>query len=150
MILSAGGHRKVVQKVVLSLFNINGNPLYEVVDFLDKNSVDAIGRIANLEKYQDKYSNVFCGIGNNTVRKQLLAHGEDLGYSIPVLIHLTAYISPSTVIEARTVVEPKAIVNANSGVHRGCIISVGAIVDHDVVIDGPTSILWTKKVERLC
>ena len=135
LILGAGGHGKVVREVALSLLNIDGKALYEAVDFLDDNSVDAIGKIADLGKYKEKYSDVFCGIGNNTVRKQLLDQSEELAYSIPVLIHPTAYISPSAVIEAGTVVEPKAIVNANTVVHRGCIISVGAIVDHDVSVN---------------
>lgn len=134
LVLGAGGHGRVVHEVAQSLFNIDGTPLYESVDFLDDNSVDAIGKIADLEKYKDQYSDAFCGIGNNTVRKQLLDQAENLGFHIPVLIHTSAYISPSAVIEAGTVVEPKAIVNANTVVHRGCIISVGAIVDHDVIV----------------
>lgn len=135
LVLGAGGHGKVVREVALSLLNIDGKPVYEFVDFLDDNSENAIGKIADLEKYRAQYSDVFCGIGNNTVRKQLLDQAEELGYSIPVLIHASAYISPSALIEAGTVVEPKAIVNANTVVHRGCIISVGAIVDHDVVVN---------------
>ena len=117
LVLGAGGHGKVVREVALSLFNIDGTSVYESVDFLDDNSVEAIGKIADLEKYKDQYSDVFCGIGNNTVRKQLLDQAENLGFHIPVLIHTSAYISPSAVIEAGTVVEPK-----------------GAIVDHDVVV----------------
>lgn len=128
LVLGAGGHGKVVREVALSLLNIDGKPVYESVDFLDDNSENAIGKIADLEKYRAQYSDVFCGIGNNTVRKQLLDQAKELGYSIPVLIHASAYISPSAVIEAGTVVEPKAIVNANTVVYRGCIISVGAIV----------------------
>ena len=135
MVLGAGGHGKVVREVALSLLDIDGKSLYEAVDFLDDNSVDAIGKIVDLGKYKDKYSDVFCGIGNNNVRKQLLDQAKELGYSIPVLIHPTAYISPSAVIEAGTMVEPKAIVNTNTVVHRGCIISVGAIVDHDVIVN---------------
>lgn len=135
LVLGAGGHGKVVREVALSLSDIDEKPLYESVDFLDDNSEDAIGKIADLEKYQDKYSDVFCGIGNNAVRKQLLDQAEELGYSIPVLIHPTAYISPSAVVEAGTVVEPKAIINANTVIHRGCIISVGAIVDHNVIVN---------------
>ena len=135
LVLGAGGHGKVVREAALSLLDINGKPLYEAADFLDDNSAEAIGKIADLGKYKEKYSDVFCGIGNNKVRKQLLDQAKELGYSIPVLIHPTAYISPSAVIEAGTVVEPKAIVNANTIVHRGCIISVGAIVDHDVIVN---------------
>lgn len=135
LVLGAGGHGKVVREVALSLLNIDRKPVYEAVDFLDDNSTDAIGKIDDLEKYREQYSDVFCGIGNNTVRMQLLDRVENLGFHIPVLIHASAYISPSAVIEAGTVVEPKAIVNANTVVHRGCIISVGAIVDHDVVVN---------------
>ena len=134
LVLGAGGHGKVVREVALSLMNTDGKPVYEVVDFLDDNSEGVIGKIADLDKYCDLYSDVICGIGNNIVRKQLLDQAEKLGFHIPALIHASAYISPSAVIEAGTVVEPKAIVNANTVVHRGCIISVGAIVDHDVVV----------------
>lgn len=132
LILGAGGHGKVVCEVALSICDINQRALYEVVDFLDDQSGIAIGKITELEKFRDEYSDVFCGIGNNAIRQQLLDKAEELSFHIPVLIHPSAYISPSSKIEAGTVVEPKAIVNANTVVRRGCIISVGAIVDHDV------------------
>lgn len=134
LILGAGGHGKVVREVALSICNINQKAVYEIVDFLDDQSEIAVGKIAELEKFRDKYSDVFCGIGNNTTRKQLLDKAKELGFHIPVLIHSTAYISSSALMEAGTVVEPKAIVNTNTVVHRGCIISVGAILDHDVEI----------------
>lgn len=134
LILGAGGHGKVVQEVALSLLDIDGKPLYEIVDFLDDNSKEAIGKMADFEKYKYEYQEAFCGIGNNTIRKQLLEQAEKLGYTVPVLIHPSAYVSKSAVIEAGTVVEPKAIVNANTIIHRGSIISIGAIVDHDAVV----------------
>ena len=112
--------------------NIDGQPVYETIDFLDDNSSEAIGKIDDLEKYWDKY---FDMIGNNTVRKQLLDQAAALGFNFPVLIHPTTYISLSAVIEAETVEEPKTVVNANMVIPRGCIISVGAIVDHDVIIN---------------
>lgn len=104
LVLGVGGLGKVVREVALSLLNVDGKPVYEAVDFLDDNSTDAIGKIADLEKYQDQYTDVFCEIGNNTVRKQLLDHAVELGFNVPVLIHPTACISPSAVIEAGTVV----------------------------------------------
>ena len=133
LILGAGGHGRVVREIALSLN-------YEKVDFLDDSSGEALGKIEDLEKLGSKYSDVFCGIGNNTIRKALLEKVENLGFSIPILIHPTAYISPSAMIEKGTVVEPKAIVNTNSIVKKGCIISVGAIVDHDVIIEDYTHI----------
>lgn len=151
LIFGAGGHGKVVREVALSLLNIDGKPLYEAVDFLDDNSVDVIGRIADLEKHQDKYSDVFCGIGNNKVRKQLLDQAKELGYSIPVLIHPTAYISPSAVIESRAVVEPKAIVNAGAIVKAGARVESGRKLEAGEVVLGnnaaqyKSDALWVKE-----
>ena len=133
LILGAGGHGKVVREVALSLKE-NGRPKYDVIEFLDDHSMDSIGKIGNLKDFAGKFEEVFCGIGNNELRKSLLEQAEKLGFHIPVLIHTTAYVSPSASIEPGTVIEPKAIVNANSVIKKGCIISVGAIVDHDVVV----------------
>ena len=134
LILGAGGHGKVVREVALSI--VDGYmPRYSKVDFLDDYADNAIGKIQDLKDYVEIYDDVFCGIGNNFVRKDLLKKAEKLGYEIPILIYPTAYISASAVIGKGTVVEPKAIVNANSIIGKGSIISVGAIVDHDVIIE---------------
>ena len=133
LILGAGGHGKVVREVALSLKK-NDISVYEDISFLDDHSSEAIGKIESLKEFVGKYDEVICGIGNNAVRKKLLEQAEQIGFCIPVLIHPTAYVSPSASVEAGNVVEPKAIVNANSVVEKGCIISVGAIVDHDAVV----------------
>lgn len=134
LILGAGGHGNVVREVALSMKK-EGNAVYETIDFLDDYASEAIGKINQLEEIKEKYDEVFCGIGNNTVRKELISQAERIGCTIATLIHPTAYLSPSAVIEPGTVVEPKAIVNARSAIQKGGIISVGAIVDHDVVIE---------------
>lgn len=128
LIIGAGGHGKVVKEVAEALG-------YTQIDFLDDNSNEAVGKIADSKKFFGKYQEAFVGIGNNKFRGELLQRLEHEGFVIPVLIHPTAYISKTAVIEKGTVVEPKAIVNANSKVDSGCIISVGAIVDHDVVLE---------------
>lgn len=128
LILGAGGHGKVVKEVAEALG-------YDNIAFLDDNSVGAIGRIVESKNYIDEYKDAFVGIGNNKFRGELIARLEQEGFNIPILIHPTAYISKTAVIEKGTVIEPKAIVNANSKIGKGCIISVGAIVDHDVVLE---------------
>lgn len=133
LILGAGGHGKVVKEVALAMKSASGN-IYEYVDFLDDNSLDAIGKISEVELYINQYDEAFCGIGNNQFRKVILEKLAILGYEIPVLIHPSAYVSDTAVIGKGTVVEPKAIVNANTVVGSGCIISVGAIVDHNVTV----------------
>ena len=126
LIIGAGGHGRVVAEIAEDLG-------YERIGFLDDNSETAIGKLKDMEQFTE-YGEAVCGIGNNTVRKQVLDRLEGVGYKIPCLIHPSAYISRSAVIEKGVVIEPGAVVNANSHIGYGSIISVGAIVDHDTVI----------------
>ena len=128
LIIGAGGHGRVVKEVAEALG-------YDKIAFLDDNSVEAIGKIADSKSFVQEYQAAFVGIGNNKFRNELLQRLEQEGFKIPVLLHPTAYISKTAVIGKGIVLEPKAIVNANSRVGVGCIISVGAIVDHDVVLE---------------
>ena len=129
LIIGAGGHGKVVKEVAECL------GIYERIDFVDDNAEFAVGKVEDLQNLKADYEAAFVGIGNNQLRKELLAMLQACGYHIPVLVHPTAYVSKSAKISYGTVVEPKAIVNANSVVKAGCIVSVGAIVDHDVVLE---------------
>ena len=131
LILGAGGHGNVVKEIAESVVDSKDEHLYERIEFLDDNSMEAIGKIVESSKYIGQFDCAFVGVGNNAVREQLQSGLEKLGYQIPVIIHSSAYVSKTAKIEAGTIVEPKAIVNASSVIGKGCIISVGAIVDHD-------------------
>lgn len=126
LIIGAGGHGQVVKEIAQDLG-------YERIDFIDDHNSHAIGKIKDLENFKE-YRNAFVGIENNKLRNELIDLLERLGYQVPVLIHPTAYISRSALIEAGTVVEPQAIVNANTKIKKGSIVSVGAIIDHDVTL----------------
>jgi len=128
LVLGAGGHGKVVAEVAADCG-------YQHINFLDDNSPEVLGKISDLEKFKDEYSECFVGIGNNAMRFALIEKAEAAGYTLPVLIHPTAYVSKTAVIETGTIVEPNAIVNTNAVVKTGAIISVGAIVDHDTLLE---------------
>lgn len=127
LIIGAGGHGKVVAEIAKDVG-------YSEIAFLDDNSPEAIGKIADFEKLKSQYREAFVGIGNNKLRGELIQKLQDCGYTVPVLIQPSAYVSKTASIGVGTVIEPKAIVNANSYIDTGCIISVGAIVDHNVEI----------------
>lgn len=127
LIVGAGGHGKVVAEVAEDI------GYYEVA-FLDDNNPEAIGKISEIGKFVGEYGDAFVGIGNNKLRDELIQKLRDCGYTVPVLIHPSAYVSRTAVIDIGTIVEPKAIVNANSHIGYGCIISVGSVVDHDVEV----------------
>lgn len=128
LIIGAGEHGQVVKEIAETIGE------YEEVDFVDDKSENAVGKVSDIEKLHSEYDSAFVGIGNNILREKLITELEHIGYTIPVLIHPTAYVSKSAKISKGTVIEPKAIVNANAKIGTGCIISVGAIIDHDVVI----------------
>lgn len=136
LILGAGGHGQVVKEVAEAMEDEKGQPLYEKIDFLDDGNKKAVGRIEDASLYLEHYDRAFVGIGNNQLRKHYMEVLESLGFSIPVLIHPSAYVSRSAVIENGVVIEPKVTVNANTYISKGAIISVGAIVDHNAQI-GP-------------
>lgn len=127
LIIGAGGHGRVVAEIAEDIG-------YEEIAFLDDNSPEAIGKISEIEKFKEQYSDAFVGIGNNKLRGKLIQKIHDCGYTVPILIHQSVYVSRTATIGIGTIIEPKAIVNANSHIGEGCIISVGSIVDHDVEV----------------
>lgn len=124
LIIGAGGHGNVIKEIAEDIG-------YERIGFIDDINPNALGKIKDVEKFKN-YQEAFVSIGNNTIRNKLLSLLKEVGYHIPILIHPTAYVSKSAVIEEGTVIEPKAIVNTHTKVGKGSIVSVGAIIDHDV------------------
>lgn len=135
LILGAGGHARVVAETAEAMKNADGQKIYERIDFLDDHSEHAVGGLEDLEVKGQEYDEVFCGIGDNGLRKQLLEQSEAFKLTVPALVHPTAYISPSAVVGKGTIVEPGAVINANAVIGVGCIVSIGAVIDHDVTIE---------------
>lgn len=127
LIIGAGGHGHVIAEIA-------DDSGYERIAFLDDNYQGAIGKIADIEKFSTEYEFAFVGIGNNEYRSELIDQLIHCGYTIPTLIHPTAYVSKTATIGRGTVIAPMAIINANAKVGEGCIISAAAIVDHNAVI----------------
>lgn len=128
LILGAGGHGRVVKEVAEAM------GVFEKIDFLDDDSELAIGKLSDNEELLGKYSYAFPAFGDSELRMKWIEKLEENCYTIPGLIHPTAFISPSASVYPGTVVEAKAMVNTNVVIEKGCIIGLGAIVDHDSFI----------------
>lgn len=149
LILGAGGHGKVVKETAMAM------GCFESIDFLDDQSVEAIGKCKDYKQFAQHYTYAFAAIGANALRISWAKELIEAGFQLPALIHPTAYVSPSAKVEAGSIVCAKAVVHTNASLKKGCIISVGALVDHDstineyVHIDTGAIVKAGSKVDRL-
>lgn len=128
LIIGAGGHGRVVREAAEAL------KIYNKIDFLDDNSELAIGKFEEYEKVIDEYKYAFVALGNPELRSIWFEKLSKL-YSIPTIIHPTAYVSPSAQIGTGCYVGAKAVINTRVVIKNGCIIGIGALIDHDSVVE---------------
>ena len=125
LILGAGQYGMVAKEIA----EATGD--YTAIAFLDDNNPIAIGKLQDYEKYASEYDAAIIAIGNAVLRLDLLEKLEQCGYQIPVLIHPTAYVSPSAEIAAGSFIEPMTVIHTEVVIGKGCIISAGTIVNHN-------------------
>lgn len=135
-VVGAGGHGKVVADLAAALGR------YREIVFLDdraQGSIDGfpvIGTTLLLENsLSPKQYDVAVAVGNNRIRRQIAEKAAALGFSLPVLIHPGAYVSPSATVGQGCVVMAKAVVQADSVLKDGVIVNTAATVDHDCLLD---------------
>ena len=138
LILGAGGHGKVAaETAILSGFS-------EKVLFLDDryNTPDQLPTVlgwpvigpfaAAIElKMTDRCSAALVAIGHAPARLQWLQCLSAAGFELPVLIHPSAWVSPSARLGAGSVVFTQAAVQAQAVIGTGAILNTGCSVDHD-------------------
>ena len=126
LILGRGQYSYIVEEIARESF--------DVIDFLDDNFEDAIGKIADFEKLSSRYDYAIVAIGNASARLDLTEQLKKAGYKIPTLISKRAYVSGSAKVEEGCIIEPMTVVNPNTTIGKCCIISAGAIVNHNSIV----------------
>src|SRR5690625_4566114 len=131
IIIGASGHGKVVADTAIKMKK------WEYIAFLDDDKncrsvmgIDVIGTTVDMTEFLEEYE-IFVGIGNNEIRKKIHENLEEIGASIPVLIHPSAIIGENVKICEGTVVMAGSIINCCTRIGKSCIINTGATVDHD-------------------
>jgi UDP-3-O-[3-hydroxymyristoyl] glucosamine N-acyltransferase len=128
LVIGAGQHGAVVKEFA------QDTGLFERIDFVDDNSPDVKWTTANLEELREEYSQAIVSIGNNRVRKDFIEQLEKIGYTIPILVHPSAYVSRTARVGYGSIIGPNAVILANSEIGKGCIISASAVIDHNSII----------------
>jgi len=135
LIIGASGHGKVIADIALKMNK------WETIHFLDDNenikqsmNIEVIGTTKEVTKYINDYD-IIVGIGDSFIRESIQGKLEEIGASVPILIHPKAIIAKEVEIGTGTVIMAGAIINCCTKIGKGCIINTGATVDHDNVIE---------------
>ncbi len=105
--------------------------LYDKIDFLDDHSDEAIGTLADCEKFTDRYQCAIVAIGNADIRLDVTDKLKAAGNEIVSFVSRRAYVSTSAKIAEGCVIEPMSVVSTAVEVGRCCIISGGGVVNHN-------------------
>ena len=125
VILGAGGYGRTVDDVAHQMG-------YSTFVLDDANPVHPL---SSFQSYINSSTYFIPAFGNNAFRVEWINKIEESGGQLATLIHPTAYVSPTTIINSGTVILPHAIVNTDVMVGKGCIINLGAIVDHGCILE---------------
>lgn len=135
LIIGASGHGKVVADIAMRMAR------WREIAFLDDNEdikssmgIRAIGKVSDVSKYINEYD-IFVGIGNNAIRKDIHEKLEGISASIPTLIHPSAIIGEQVELGVGTVVMAGVVINCCTKIGKGCIINTGSTIDHDNIIE---------------
>ena len=141
LILGAGGHANVVLETALCAESFSS------FAFLDDRHTQSdtpstfhgwpilgVFNKALDPLFSQRWSSVIVAIGDPYKRLSWLQRLREVGYEVPVLIHPTAWVSPSAVLGAGTVIFAHSSVQSNAAVGSGVILNTGCSVDHDAVL----------------
>jgi sugar O-acyltransferase (sialic acid O-acetyltransferase NeuD family) len=138
LLLGAGGHARVVAETALATGR------FSRIAFLDDRCTGpaqlpeqlgwpVIGPFsAALDpEVRLQFPAALVAIGNAAVRLQWLPRLVAAGYELPIVVHLTAWVSPSARLGFGSVVFAQAAIQAQAVIGSGAILNTACSVDHD-------------------
>ena len=138
LLLGAGGHARVVAETALSTGRFSSIAFLDdrctgPAQLPDQLGWPVIGPFAAAldPLIRQQFSSSLVAIGNAAVRLQWLPLLTAAGYELPVVIHPTAWLSPSAQVGVGSVVFAQAAIQAQAVIGSGAILNTGCSVDHD-------------------
>lgn len=77
---------------------------------------------------------MFIAIGRADVRLRLMDRMGGAGWSLPTLVHRSAWVAPDAQLGAGVLVAAGAVVEAGTVIERGAIIDIGVLLDHECLV----------------
>ena len=138
LLLGAGGHARVMAETALATGRFSRIAFLDdrcsgSAQLPDQLDWPVIGPIAAAldPQIRQQFPAAFVAIGNAAVRLQWLPRLAAAGYELPVVIHPTAWVSPSAQLGIGSVVFAQAAIQAQAVIGCGAILNTGCSVDHD-------------------
>ena len=139
ILIGGGGHCKSVIDV------IEQEQKYRIVGIVDQPSLlgtkvlgySVIGTDADLPKLAASYKFSLITIGqiqSPEARKNLFDLALKAGFTIPIIISPSSYVSRHAKIGRGTVIMHRSVVNASAVIGTNCIINTDVLIEHDSVI----------------
>ena len=72
-------------------------------------------------------------LGNNDTRMKYHNMIKNAGFTVPVLIQPTAYVSPDAVLSSGCIVRAKVVISRYASLGDACIINVGGTLSFDII-----------------
>ena len=120
LIYGAGGHAKVI----ISCVNASGDSVQAIFD--DDLSKKEISKSYDPILFGDK--SIIIAIGNNNIRRTI---AQKISHHFGNVIHPTAIIDKSVLIEEGTVILHESILQAGTVIAKHVIINTRVSIDHD-------------------
>jgi sugar O-acyltransferase (sialic acid O-acetyltransferase NeuD family) len=138
LLLGASGHARVVAETALATGRFSRIAFLDdrctaPAQLADQLGWPVIGSLAAAldPQVRQQFSAALVAIGNAAVRLQWLPPLAAAGYELPVVVHPTAWLSPSAQLGVGSVVFAQAAIQAQAVIGTGAILNTGCSVDHD-------------------
>ena len=130
VILGSGGHALAVWDASLSA---GFTPIGFVDPAQSSSRVEGLPVVSSLLEVDLSEVDVALGIGHNFAREQATVELLEKypAARLPVIVHRTAWVSPSAVLDAGTVVMAQASVGPFATTGRGALLNTAASLDHE-------------------
>ena len=129
LILGAGQYSFIAKETAEAM------GVFGEIKVLDIKDQDPAERSAKLTEYLQNFPLAFVAIGISEVRLELLLELREIGFELVNLIHPSAVVMPSALLECGCIAEALSVVNSNTQIKKGTIISAGAVVNHNCLVE---------------
>lgn len=136
-VVGGGGHAKVV----IDLLRAGGHDVVACLDApLVGQRINGVPVLGGEDEYLPRLqaegvNDVFVALGENRLRRKVVARIQQLGMRFVSAIGRSAVLSPSAKIGVGCAIMEGAIVNADAIIGDFAIINTNASVDHDCVVE---------------